>query len=431
MKRAITLAAGLLLAVLFFTGCDDGNNRTLDKALTGISITKAPARTAYFINDTLDLEGIEVTASYNNHTTEIVNIGVSNVSGFDSGEAGDKTLTVLYKGKTATFDVTVANFSLIEIVITTMPTKSNYWKYEPLNLDGLVVTATFSDESTEEIDHNLLTVSDDVTAEEGEQDIIVSFNGKTVVFTVIVAGSPVVTFNSNGGSAVNAQPANYGGKAVKPTDPAKIGYARVFDGWYTDTNFTTQWNFTANTVTANIELFAKWIPYELGDTGPGGGKIYYVSETGFTVTADNSTAWYLEASPADISENAWGAYGEELIGMGEAIGTGKKNNQLILTILTRDKENGAAKDCANYNGNGFTDWFLPSKEELYQLYSNRNQAGIVLKTGAQEYYWSSTLGVGNNYQAFAYRYDTTQNSLRESPNSGRNSTYNVRAVRAF
>jgi hypothetical protein len=41
-------------------------------------------------------------------------------------------------------------------------------------------------------------------------------------------------------------------------------------------------------------------PYELGDTGPGGGKIFYVSTEGFTMTDDNTTAHYLEAAPADM-----------------------------------------------------------------------------------------------------------------------------------
>ena len=42
--------------------------------------------------------------------------------------------------------------------------------------------------------------------------------------------SYTVTFDANGGSAVEAQTVEAGGKAVKPADPARAGY--IFGGWY-------------------------------------------------------------------------------------------------------------------------------------------------------------------------------------------------------
>jgi len=71
-----------------------------------------------------------------------------------------------------------------------------------------------------------------------------------------------VTFNSNDGSAVAAQTVAVGGKATEPSPvPTKEGY--IFDGWYTDNNtFRNKWNFAANTVTASITLFSKWIENE-------------------------------------------------------------------------------------------------------------------------------------------------------------------------
>jgi uncharacterized repeat protein (TIGR02543 family) len=81
-----------------------------------------------------------------------------------------------------------------------------------------------------------------------------------------------VTFNSNGGSAVNSQQVDSGQRAYEPTPPVKGKGADpgdttrgglVFGGWYRDNNtFTQVWNF-GNTVTGDLTLYAKWITVEM------------------------------------------------------------------------------------------------------------------------------------------------------------------------
>ena len=108
-----------------------------------ITVSKSPAKTTYFIGDTLDTTGLELILTYNNGDTETVTSGFS-TSGFDSSTAGIKTVTVDYKGKTATFNVevvkpriTIANNSLSfdsigstkSITVTTTPSDSEIvWK---------------------------------------------------------------------------------------------------------------------------------------------------------------------------------------------------------------------------------------------------------------------------------------------------------------
>ena len=65
----------------------------------------------------------------------------------------------------------------------------------------------------------------------------------------------VVTFNTNGGSAVPAQSVNEGTPATKPADPAKANYD--FGGWYSDASLTTPFDF-ATPITSNTTLYAKW-----------------------------------------------------------------------------------------------------------------------------------------------------------------------------
>jgi uncharacterized repeat protein (TIGR02543 family) len=62
-----------------------------------------------------------------------------------------------------------------------------------------------------------------------------------------------VTFNSDGGTMVDAVQIRRGQKITKPNNPTKQGY--IFDGWFVDDD---KWIFSVYTVTENIELTAKW-----------------------------------------------------------------------------------------------------------------------------------------------------------------------------
>ena len=64
-----------------------------------------------------------------------------------------------------------------------------------------------------------------------------------------------VTFESNGGSEVEAQIIAEGEKVTEPEDPTREGY--IFSGWYTDKEFTNAYDFDTP-VTVDIVLYAKW-----------------------------------------------------------------------------------------------------------------------------------------------------------------------------
>lgn len=73
----------------------------------------------------------------------------------------------------------------------------------------------------------------------------------------VVAPRFTVTFNSNGGSAVTAQTVEQGGKATEPS-PAPTKASKTFGGWYKEAALTNAWNFSTDTVSADITLYAKW-----------------------------------------------------------------------------------------------------------------------------------------------------------------------------
>ena len=68
----------------------------------------------------------------------------------------------------------------------------------------------------------------------------------------------VVTFNSQGGSAVGSEHVEHGSKASTPAAPTSAGY--TFGGWYAEPNCVNAWDFGAHVITSAVTLFAKWTP---------------------------------------------------------------------------------------------------------------------------------------------------------------------------
>jgi len=217
-----------------------------------------------------------------------------------------------------------------------------------------------------------------------------------------------------------------GDTITAPAVPTKTGYDGKFDGWYQEATLTNDWDFASDTVTSDITLYAKWRPYALGDDGQGGGKIFYRSETGFTITDNNSTAYYLEAATSDQGTSIRWSTAEGLPyavvsndANATAIGTGRKNTALIIAGDPFTTYNHAALLCKNYTGGSKTDWFLPSKDELNELYKQRSIFGIT-----SGYYWSSSQD--SHDEAWTQYFGSGSQHNHNKNNHG-----SVRAVRAF
>lgn len=90
-------------------------------------------------------------------------------------------------------------------------------------------------------------------------------------------GTYTVTFNTNGGSEIEAQTVLTGECAIQPENPAKEGY--VFEGWYADEALNEKYDFS-QPVEGNITVYAGWTAMttriELNDGGYG---IWVVNRT--------------------------------------------------------------------------------------------------------------------------------------------------------
>ena len=130
----------------------------------------------------------------------------------------------------------------------------------------------------------------------------------------------------------------------------------------------------------------------------------------------------------DLGTAEWGCTGTTgVCCYGTGIGIGQQNT---IDILNECSTAGIAADlCANSTAQGYSDWFLPSKDALYELYTKAYDINftLVMNGGSgfsNDNYWSSSKVDHNT----AIHIDFSNGFYAIS---GRGVTYNVRAVRAF
>ena len=123
------------------------------KTLSSISVSGAT--TSFTQGDTFSFGGT-VTAHYSDSTTANVTSSAT-FSGYNMSTTGGQTVTVSYTEggttKTATYSITVnaPSKTLSSIAVTTAPTKTIYNEGESFDSAGMVVTATYSDDSTDNV----------------------------------------------------------------------------------------------------------------------------------------------------------------------------------------------------------------------------------------------------------------------------------------
>ena len=150
-----------------------------------------------------------------------------------------------------------------------------------------------------------------------------------------------------------------------------------------------------------------------------GGIVAYILQVG-DIGYDASVQHGLIAAPTNQPTGQWGCYGDYIVGAdGTAISTGNQNTIDIMNgCNTADI---AARICGDLVLGNYSDWYLPSIDELNKLYINKDAISGFL---ANNLYWSST---ENNY-AYAWSKDFTDSGTYSTHKS--NTAY-VRAIRAF
>jgi hypothetical protein len=159
---------------------------------------------------------------------------------------------------------------------------------------------------------------------------------------------------------------------------------------------------------------------QVGDLAEGG-IVFYVNETG---------EHGLVAAMEDIEgTHEWGCFEENVSGAdGEAIGTGYQNTMDIVNqgCVTENGGITAAKAALDAEVNGYSDWYLPSKDELYEILSTIGNVGSEVEIGG----FSNTHYRSSSEVATASAWNVSfDNGL--AYNSWKNNPVRVRVIRSF
>jgi hypothetical protein len=163
-----------------------------------------------------------------------------------------------------------------------------------------------------------------------------------------------------------------------------------------------------------------------------GGVVFYLDGNGGGLVCDIQ----------DLGMVPWGCEGIDISGSdGTAIGTGNQNTVAILDECSQSTNTNwplhpeiAAEECATSNAQDYSDWFLPSKDELSEIYINRDAINITaLANGGDIFgssiptslvFWSSSQDLPSTAYQKAFFTGTEFTVWKSSPAF-------VRAVRAF
>lgn len=177
----------------------------------------------------------------------------------------------------------------------------------------------------------------------------------------------------------------------------------------------------------------------VGDTGPGGGKVFYVSVGGFSCgVTRSSTCHYLELAPTNWNggtdpQRPWAQatpvdYTNTNLILSAGIGYGALNTKAIIDQGNSNTATSAAALAASYaptvNGATVNDWFLPSENEITEVWTQRTAINFI-SSGYN--YWSSTSVAQANGRYFIFG----GANLGGASGLSKASNLYVRPVRAF
>ncbi len=262
----------------------------------------------------------------------------------------------------------------------------------------------------------------------------------------------LVTYEANGNTegTVPADQLKIQGKTLsiqEHEDLSCAGYYFVCWNTKADGSGTDYFEGSNYNQDSTLTLYAKWGKiYKVEDIGPAGGYVFYDK-------GSFSDGWrYLEAAPAWWSgdkNDPWYMFGyyrassngsNTTVGTDTAIGSGKANTRALVSAMRNktysyasgsSKEYYAAKVASDYSrtvdGVTYNDWFLPSKDELNEMYQNLHKKNL---GGFSDYYnyWSSSEYYEYSTYAWIQSFSTYSGSQVEDDRCYSNQ---VRPVRSF
>lgn len=278
MKKflSIFLASALAAsATSFLFGCKPA---AMSGEVVALRVSETPTTVQYDVDGTFSANGGKIKVIYGDGRINELDMNADGVelSKVDTSVAGRQTVTVSYGEMSTCFVVYVGEASLPDdkpvvpdiptedktvarIVVSTIPTKTEYFVGDEPDFSGGVLTVTYTDRTTGNIPFSNKDVTfDNVNnATKGNKSVTVRYGGKRATFSVRFLGvAGIVTFKNYGESDLQVKVAENNG-AVEPQAPTRTGY--TFAGWYSDSECIYPYNFSSkNVITKDTTIYSYW-----------------------------------------------------------------------------------------------------------------------------------------------------------------------------
>jgi hypothetical protein len=273
-------------------------------------------------------------------------------------------------------------------------------------LDGLLYTVIMADETFRDYFVALeiaLNPAKDLTSflfpsaqnSQFPTDHVTTTTG-TNITSIVISGTDisalVAKFETSGVRVAINGVEQESGSTVNSFTPAVVYSVKAEDG--------TSKDYTVNVTVSSLAY---------GDTHEGGLLIYLNGRGGGLVAATSDTA-YLDWNDSYVG------------GTGTDIGAGAANTEMIVSAFGEGTY--AAKACYDLELNGYSDWFMPSIEELRLMYTKLHLAGLgEFREFSSRYSSSSEIG----QFTYAHDFNTGQSYMY----GYKWSSFSVHAARAF
>lgn len=214
VKKIVTslfLALTIALSTVNF-GCE------ATPKVSELTVSVMPSKVLYVVGEDFDEEGGELKAVYSDGKEGLIpmtDIDVD-IAYPDTATEGTKTVKVTYLGGSVEFNIKVVSIKNVEIV--KQPTKTVYFRGQPISKIGGELKVTFSDDTTKivKFTDEDLTFSTEKFTDIGAQKVTVDFFGKVAEYSVnvkeAIAIKPVVKVDWK----VKPQLSYFAGEAFNP-----------------------------------------------------------------------------------------------------------------------------------------------------------------------------------------------------------------------
>ena len=226
-----------------------------------------------------------------------------------------------------------------------------------------------------------------------------------------------VSFITQGGTSVAPMTVNFGALISAPTPPTRTGY--FFQGWYKESSCATAWNFSTDSVTADITLYAKWASTTPTGVVAASASYSSVKVSWKTVPGASGYQVYRSASSTGTYALVATVTGTSFINTGLTTGTayyykvrsyrGTVYSSYSAVVSARPVPTAPASPRAaavTYNSIKVT-WAAVSGATKYEVYRATSSTGTyaLLTTTSYLYYTNGSVNTGTTYyyKVRAYR----------------------------